>query len=412
LSTPTDCDIAVVGAGMVGATLACALAVDGWRVTLVESSELAWPPPEFDPDAGPDLRVSAISVASERIFRNLGMWDLLEGWRISPYWRMEVWEGGARIGFDSAELPWPHLGHIIENRLIRDAALHCLHRAGGERVRTVTGTGVSDMRSDGAQAARLRLEDGREVSARLVVAADGAGSPLRGIAGLRAWQRWYDQQAVVAVVACEHAHQATARQRFLRGGPLALLPLADGRCSIVWSTAAEHADELVAMAPEAFSDAVSEASEHVLGRLELDGERRSFPLRFLQAGRYRAPRLALVGDAAHVVHPLAGQGVNLGLLDAAALAGVLGTAGASRTDPGSARLLGRYERWRKGHNLLVGGVMHGFKHLFGNASPVLILARDSGLSLVDRSGPVKRAIMRQAMGLEGDLPPLARIAPA
>ena len=204
----------------------------------------------------------------------------------------------------------------------------------------------------------------------------------------------------------------TNRQRFLRGGPLALLPLADGRCSIVWSTAAEHADELVAMAPEAFSDAVSEASEHVLGRLELDGERRSFPLRFLQAGRYRAPRLALVGDAAHVVHPLAGQGVNLGLLDAAALAGVLGTAGASRTDPGSARLLGRYERWRKGHNLLVGGVMHGFKHLFGNASPVLILARDSGLSLVDRSGPVKRAIMRQAMGLEGDLPPLARIAPA
>jgi len=412
VSARADCDIAVIGAGMVGVTLACALASDGWRVTLVEESGLPWPPPAFDPEAEPDLRVSAVSVASERIFRNLGMWELLEGWRVSPYWRMQVWEGRATIGFDSAELPWPHLGHIIENRLIRDAALHCLHRVAGERVRAVVGTAVSGMRPDGAGAARLRLGDGSALSARLVVAADGAGSPLREIAELPARQRWYDQQAVVAMVECERAHGATARQRFMRTGPLALLPLADGRCSIVWSTAPEHADELVAMAPEAFADAVSEASEHVLGRLELAGERRSFPLQFLQARRYRAPRLALVGDAAHVVHPLAGQGVNLGLLDAAALAGVLRQAGAPWMDPGSQRLLGRYERWRKGHNLLVGGLMDGFKHLFGSPSPVLALARDNGLSLADRSGPLKRAIMRQAMGLEGDLPPLARPLPA
>ncbi len=411
MSEPLSCDVAVVGAGMVGATLACALAADGWSVALIEASPLVWPPEPVDREAEPDVRVSAVSVASERVFRNLGMWELAAR-RASPYSRMHVWDaaGTGSIHFDSAELPWSHLGHIVENDLIRSAALHALHRHHPDRVQVLGGTGVAGLQLGLADHVRVQLEDGGVLRARLAVGADGAQSRLRELAGIRVWQRAYDQQAVVATVATEAPHGRCARQRFMRTGPLAMLPLVDGRCSIVWTTTAEHAEELVALEPTAFADAISEASEYVLGRVELSGTRGAFPLQMLQAREYVAQRVALVGDAAHAVHPLAGQGANLGILDVAALTAVLAAAGAPRADPGSPRLLGRYARWRKGHNLMVGGIMDGFKRAFGTDNLIVAALRNNGLSLVDRSPALKRSIMLRAMGMAGDLPPLARVS--
>ena len=260
-------------------------------------------------------------------------------------------------------------------------------------------------------AARVVLDNGRTLSAQLLVAADGADSRVRERAGI-ATQGWrYDQQGVVATVTSQRSHQDTAWQRFLPDGPLALLPLGDGRCSIVWSTAPERAERLLALDETAFCRELSVASDGVLGEIVATGPRAAFPLRLQHAHDYVRPRLALIGDAAHSVHPLAGQGVNLGLLDAAALAEVLLDARQAGRAIGALKTLRRYERWRKGDNLLMMGVMDGFKRLFGTTWSPLRFARNAGLTLTDKLQPVKNLIMRRAMGLEGDLPRLAAAIP-
>ncbi len=259
--------------------------------------------------------------------------------------------------------------------------------------------------------AGMVLDSGRTLSARLIVAADGADSRVRAMAGI-ATQGWrYDQQGVVATVTPQRSHRDTAWQRFLPEGPLAFLPLGEGRCSIVWSTSPAQAARLLALDEGAFCKELSSASEGVMGDIVASGPRAAFPLRLQHARDYVRPRLALIGDAAHCVHPLAGQGVNLGLLDAAALAEVLRDAQLAGRDIGALKTLRRYERWRKGDNLLMMGVMDGFKRLFGTAWSPLRLARNAGLSFTDRLQPVKDFIMRRAMGLEGDLPRLAAVAP-
>jgi 2-octaprenylphenol hydroxylase len=219
--------------------------------------------------------------------------------------------------------------------------------------------------------------------------------------------RDYDQRAVVANLRCERHHAWTAWQRFLPDGPIALLPLADGGVSIVWSTAPGHAETLLAMADDAFCAAVTEASDGVLGEVLQSGRRASFPLRRRHAPVYTRARYALVGDAAHVVHPLAGQGVNLGLLDAAAMCEVLGQGHAAERDPGDPALLKRYERWRKSENLLAMTAFDAINRLFGNASPALGALRRAGFTVVDRVVPLKVAFIRRAMGIAGDLPPSA-----
>jgi 2-octaprenylphenol hydroxylase len=354
-----------------------------------------------------DLRVSAITVASERVFDGVGAWPAMQALGVSPFRDMRVWDaaGAGAVHFDCADVGEPRLGHIVENRVIQRALMERIRGLAG--VRLVCPAEVAALHCE-EQAAVVELSDGTRLAAGLVVAADGANSRTRGLAGIgvRGWS--YDQKAVVATVRTERPHEDTAWQRFLPDGVLAFLPLRDGRCSIVWSTAPAHADELAAMPAGAFADALGRAFDHRLGRVDADGPRAAFPLRLQHAERYIGARFALVGDAAHAIHPLAGQGVNLGLLDAAALAEVALAAAADGRDLGARATLRRYERWRKGDNLLMMAAMDGFKRLFGSRLAPLRLARNAGLSLFDGATPLKRLVIQHAMGLRGDLPTVAR----
>ncbi len=398
-------DVLVVGGGMVGAALACALAQRGFRVRLLElhRPDCTWPRETFE------IRVSAINRASRNLFQHLGAWDEMVRRRVTPYERMVVWEaGGGEIRFDAAELGEPELGHIIENRVVQCALWAVLDEH--PEVEVILGAElVAFEPSDRRPVLRVRVEgEERRLEADLVVAADGARSRLRELAGIptRGWG--YDQHALVCTVRAEQGHHATAWQRFMPSGPLALLPMAETWCSIVWSTEPREAARLAELEPDAFDEAVTRASEARLGRLSLEGERGVFPLRLQHAARYVMPGLALVGDAAHVIHPLAGQGVNLGLMDAAELVDVLVTAREKRRPLGHELTLRRYERARKGENLAMQAAMDGFKRLFSNEIPPLKLARNLGLELADRMPLLKKLMIRGAMGTLGEPPSLAR----
>ncbi|MDX1654232.1 MAG: UbiH/UbiF/VisC/COQ6 family ubiquinone biosynthesis hydroxylase, partial [Candidatus Competibacteraceae bacterium] len=313
--------------------------------------------------------------------------------------------GPGHIHFDAADLGEPQLGWIIENRLIQ-AALWARAEAFAN-VQLLCPAQLEWLAVEDDRI-RLRLGSGRYLSSRLLVGADGARSRTRILTGIAAGGWGYHQQAVVAVVATERSHRETAWQRFLPTGPLAFLPLADGRCSIVWSTTPEQAGKLLALEEGDFAAELAAAFGHRLGAITKVGPRGAFPLGLQYALGYVRPRVALVGDAAHVIHPLAGQGVNLGLLDAAALAEVLGQALAEARDPGALGVLRRYERWRKGDNLLTMGTMDIFKRLFGNQLAPVRWLRNAGLLLTDAATPMKNQLARRAMGLTGDLPRLAR----
>lgn len=399
-----DYDLIIAGGGMVGSALACALGQGDLRIALLEGVPLDRMRPGLDLDS----RVSAISRASQRVFAAVGAWDGMTAWRVSPFRDMRVWDatGFGSIHFDSADIGEPLLGWIIENRVIQYAllerarqlpAVDLLCPAALETAEPLAGNGW-----------RIRLNDGREFTTRLLVGADGAQSRVRQLAGIQTGGWSYDQHAVVANVRTAETHQETAWQRFLPTGPLAFLPLHDGRCSIVWSTTPDQADSLLALDERDFGVALAETFDQRLGAIVEVGPRAAFPLRLQHAHAYVQPGIALIGDAAHVVHPLAGQGVNLGLLDAATLAEVVLDAVAASQDFASLKTLRRYERWRKGDNLLMLGVMDGFKRLFGTSLPPVRLLRNVGLNLTDAAGPLKNLIARRAMGLAGDLPKLAR----
>lgn len=395
-------DAIVVGGSNVGATLACALGQAGLRVAVIEPRQT---PAAWSADSV-DLRVYSITRASQRIFAALGAWEGMVSRGVSPFREMHVWDAGGRgaIHFDSTAIGEDTLGHIVEQRVIQ-AALH-------ERLRELpTVELVCPAELDAIEhmpgAVTAVLADGRRLLAPLLVGADGVQSPVREMAGIATEVHEYLQRALVAPVATEHWHRETAWQRFLPGGPLAFLPLRDGRCSIVWSLPAEQADRYLALPESDFRRDLEEASERALGAITAVGERIAFPLRRMHARSYLAERIALVGDAAHVIHPLAGQGANLGLLDAATLAQVVIDAHADGRDIGDRRVLRRYERWRRGDNLAMMSAMDGFKYLFGNSLLPVRQVRSLGLRLVDGAGPLKSFLIRYAMGLSGDLPRLA-----
>ncbi|HXH01740.1 MAG TPA: UbiH/UbiF/VisC/COQ6 family ubiquinone biosynthesis hydroxylase [Candidatus Competibacteraceae bacterium] len=397
-------DVVIAGGGMVGTALACALGGSPLRVALLESA----PPRPLPAGTEPDLRVSAISRASQRILAAVGAWDpIAASARLAPYRHMRVWDaaGPGRIQFDAAELGEPELGWIIENRVLQYALWETA--AGHDNLSLFCPAELHLLgEREAGQYLHLQLHDGRGLRTRLLVGADGAQSRVRRLTGIASAGWEYEQAGLVATVSTEKPHQDTAWQRFLPTGPLAFLPLFDGQCSIVWST--PHSAQLLALDERSFALTLSEAFDWTLGAITRVGPRTAFPLRLQHAQQYVRPRVALVGDAAHVVHPLAGQGVNLGLLDAAALAEVLLEASAAGRDPGELALLRRYERWRKGHNLLTLGVMDGFKRLFGSTLGPVKLLRNLGLNLTDAIAPVKHLLARHAMGLSGDLPRLAR----
>ena len=393
----------VAGGGLVGATLALALGEAGLRVAVVERSSA--PPAAPGPTWG--TRVSAFTVASERILRALGAWPEIPADRIGPIREMHVWERTGEVHFDSAAIGEPVLGHIIENAVVQWAVeqrIAVLPNIEWHRGADLAGLAIGEGEAQAAIG-------GRRLRASLVVGADGARSRVRDLAGIDVDEGDYHQEAVVTEVRTATPHRATAWQRFLPAGPLAFLPLANGASSIVWSTTPEHAGQLCSLDRDAFAFEVADAFEWKLGAVTAPGPRASFALRHLHARAYVLDRVALAGDAAHIVHPLAGQGVNLGLLDAAALAEVVGRARCLGRDIGSRATLRRYERWRRGHNALTQAVLGGFRHLFSNPWGPVRGLRETGLGLTDRLPPLKARFVRFASGFGGDLPPLARGVP-
>jgi 2-octaprenylphenol hydroxylase len=306
------------------------------------------------------------------------------------------------LTFDAADLGEPNLGCLIENRNVQSALLDLFETAGGKIV-------AGELSAVHVQEDRVDIDTSSgKLMARLIVGADGARSAVRDLVGLTADFGNYRQTAIVANVNTELLHESTAWQRFMRSGTLAFLPLSDGASSIVWSLDDELAADMLALDADEFERELTIASDRVLGGVTLASERLSFPLRKLAAHRYVAQRCALIGDAAHVVHPLAGQGVNLGLLDAAALVEVLLGARAEREDPGALRLLRRYERWRKSENELIGLSIDGFNRFLAHGANPLGRIAQRGLGLVNRSREIKGFFMRRALGLTGELPAAAR----
>lgn len=383
---------------MVGAALACALANAGLRVAVVEALK----PKSFDPQSDYELRVCAISPGSEKILAALKVWPLVQERRICPYTQMHVWDasGWGEIHFDATEIGEFHLGHIIENHVIQGALLERLHSFENA---TLYCPDTVQLIEIGDDSAKVELASGTLLEAKLVVGADGYNSKIRSLCGIIFQAYSYTQDAVVANVDTEFSNQGVAWQRFLPGGPLAFLPLATRTSSIVWSTTRDHAQLLVNTEEQMFCEMLSEAFDYKLGRVEATSPRASFPLRGGQAESYVVPRVALIGDAAHSIHPLAGQGVNLGFKDAATLADVL--LKASR-DIGSLRVLRRYERARKADNVITMRVMEGFKSLFAVDTVPIPFLRSMGLALTNVALPVKHQLMRRAMGITGERPSL------
>jgi 2-polyprenylphenol 6-hydroxylase len=403
-------DVAVVGAGPIG--LAAALlatrraGIAPARITIFDRRV---PPAGVVLSGLPiDLRVFALSRASERILRACDAWSDIAATRTEPYERMHVWHadvpphGGEALVFDAAEMGERDLGVITENSVLQ-AALAAAARRAGIAFREAEIEALEQERD------AVVLRAGADVHrARLVIGADGAQSRVRELAGLGTSRADYGQIALVAMVSTQRSHEHTAWQRFLGDGTLAFLPLADGRSSIVWSLPVARAEAILGAAPEAFERALEQDLDGALGKVKLESERLKFPLWRLSADRYVTARVALVGDAAHVVHPLAGQGANLGLLDAAALADVLEAGLREREDIGAERILRRYERWRRSENDLMSGAIDVFDRLLARGSGRVAELAQRGMPLVSRAPLAKRAFIERAMGLAGELPAAAR----
>lgn len=400
-----DFDCLVIGAGVIGTTMASLLLarklVPRGRVAVIADHS---GPAATSAGSDWDLRVFALSRASQRVLEVCGVWHSLPRNRAFAYERMVVWDargeprGRGSLTFDCAELGEPNLGSIVEGRALKSECARVAHAAGVVLIDAGLEQVVTEL--DGI---RIRLSDGRELRGLLLIAADGTESTARALLGIDTAGHAYNQDALVAHVRTSRPHQRTAFQRFLPSGPLAFLPLPDGRSSIVWSTSRAEAARLRSLDATAFGEALTAASGGALGICELTTAVAAFPLKLQYAADYVRPRAVLLGDAAHVVHPLAGQNLNLGMLDCASLAAVLGDSGAGTTF-GEQRLLRRYERWRRSENLLAATALDGLERLFGNDDPLLSRVRMFGLAAVGRIPFVKRALAERALGLTGDLP--------
>ncbi|MEH2920599.1 FAD-dependent 2-octaprenylphenol hydroxylase [Samsonia erythrinae] len=390
-------DVVIAGGGMVGLALACGLQGSGLRIAVLEKQA---PEPTGKDHA---LRVSAINAASERLLRHIGVWENLVARRVSPYNNMQVWDKDSfgKICFSGDEFGFSHLGHIIENPVIQQTLWQRASQLSD--ITLLCPTALKQV-AWGENDAFITLQDDSMLTARLVVGADGARSWLRQHADMPLTFWDYGHHALVATIRTEYPHQSAARQVFHGDGILAFLPLDEPRlCSIVWSLPPEQAQAMQNLPVEEFNRQVAMAFDMRLGLCELESERQTFPLMGRYARSFAAHRLVLVGDAAHTIHPLAGQGVNLGFMDVAELIAELKRLQAQGKDIGQHRYLRRYERRRKHSAAVMLASMQGFRELFDGDNPAKKLLRDVGLVLADKLPGIKPTLVRQAMGLH-DLP--------
>jgi len=399
-------EIAVVGGGLSGLALAIACAAAGIEVAVVDRED----PAKFR-SAAYDGRTTAIAYGSQQVLRGLGVWDML-GAHAQPIRAIRVADGDSPLflHYDRRDVDTEALGYIVENRRLRSALQARAEALPG--LSLYAPSAVEAVEFAAAQA-RLTLADGRRIAAALVVGADGRESAMRAAAGIKTRRKSYRQTAIVCVVRHEQPHRGIAVEHFRAAGPFAILPMptlaiGGNRSSIVWTENEEAAPGLLALDDKRFLEQLTSRFGDFLGAIAVEGGRWSYPLHLLQAERYAATRLALVGDAAHVIHPIAGQGWNLGVRDVAALAELIVDTHRIGLDLGSAALLRRYERWRRLDSLTLTAVTDGLNRLFANELPPLKLARDLGLAAVNRAPGLKRFFMRHAMGVVGDLPRLVR----
>ena len=400
---PKNVDLAVVGGGLTGLAMATAAAGAGAEVLLID------PVPLPDTVAPPfDGRVIAIARGSRYLLEGIGVWPALAE-AAQPIADIEVGEHASRftVHYDHREVGREPLGHIVENRLIRAGLLARAQALSGDTLTLAVPDKVEgfDRRPDGVT---LRLAEAGQVDARLVIGADGRNSICRKEAGIGVMNWPYGQTGIVATIAHQKPHHGLAVERFFPSGPLAILPMKGKQSSIVWAAEDDLAASLIALDDEAFMGELEERFDARLGKIALVGKRFHYPLTMAQADRYTEERLALIGDAARAIHPIAGQGWNLALRDVAALAELTVEALRLGLDPGSPSVLRRYERWRRFDSLALIAITDGLNRLFANDIPPVRLIRDLGLGMVERTQPLKRFFMHHAMGLVGDLPKLMR----
>lgn len=390
---PPALDVAVVGGGMIGAAAALTLARAGFATALLEARA----PAPWQVQNEVDLRVVGLALSSIRLLDDLDVWTSIRAARSCSYSHMHVWdaENGASMSFDAPSEGRQSLGYIVENGLVQWTLWQALESAG---VRRLCPAQVQAFEVHGDRI-ELELADGESLSAGLLVAADGAASPLRQLAGIATRGRDYEQSAVVAHVQTERPHENTAWQRFLPAGPLALLPLADGRSSLVWSLPDDEARRVLALDEKSFLDELGIASDFRLGRIVATTDRAAFPLKLQLARSYQSDRLVLLGDAAHAVHPLAGQGVNLGLRDVAELRDTLVAARKAGRDIGAEHVLRPYARRRRSADTLDALGFDALARIYAWRSTPLVAARGVGVRLLDKFSPIKRRMADHAAGL-------------
>ncbi len=394
---PEAIDLVIIGGGMVGLTLACALRNTGLKITVIERVQA-----EPRMSLGRDCRVSAIVAGTVEALKGIGVWPLVKE-RAGPIDSMRIWDDQrfGSIRFEAEEAGLESLGYIVENSVLSAAMLEVVHAS--ENIEWCCPASVESVQWK-ASCVEVSLDDGRVFTTLLIVGADGGRSWLRSQAGIPTWSHRFEQQGIVATIQPQFSHRNCAYQRFLPTGPLAFLPLTDGLCSIVWSAQDTEAERLMALPDVAFLNELQLALGPVMGKLEQAGIRAAFPLRSQLARHIVRSRMALIGDAAHQVHPLAGLGVNLGIRDAMVLAQEITDARYFEEDYGSLDVLNRFMRNRMPDILAVMGGMEAFNYLFTCDVPGLALLRDAGMRVVGNSGPVKRMLMRRAMGLTLPVP--------
>ncbi|GAB6141481.1 FAD-dependent monooxygenase [Methylosoma difficile] len=395
-------DVVIVGGGMVGAALACALGDSTLKVAVLEHM----PPEAYAADQPHDLRVSALSIASKTLLEGVGAWQGIVDRRLCPFRRMRVWETAGDTEFCSDDIDFPELGYIVENRLIQLALLDRF--AAFDNIEFICPTQINKINYYPGTDSELVLADGRTLVAKLLVAADGGQSKVRQAVGLGVTSWDYQQHALVIYVETAYGQQDITWQRFVPSGPQAFLPLPGHYGSIVWYHSPDEVNRLKSLPFEQLKEEMLAAFPDCLGEIRQILAVTSFPLRRQHAQHYAKQGVVLVGDAAHTINPLAGQGVNIGLLDAAALAEVLVEAADKNLNIADLSVLKKYEAMRRHENLKMMTVMDVFYQVFSNEVAPLKFLRNLGLGLAERVLPAKNLLMRNAMGLEGKLPKLAR----